>query len=153
MPKASPPHQDVGRIEVLVGEAGLGIGEPGPRDGDTWLAPELIGERTVDVVRIDRVRGRALAPDPDPQGPLLRWVLTAPGLARKEQPEGRQGRGRIAYERSTCMEALLDIDINHCVAVSVGINSRGRSCWWWVGPSFRIGGQLVTNICILHQAG
>ncbi len=35
------------------------------------LAPELIGERTVDVVRIDRVRGRALAPDPDPQGPLV----------------------------------------------------------------------------------
>src|SRR5208283_1076330 len=100
MPQVAPPHQDVGRIEVLVGNAGPGIGEPGPGDGNTRLAPELIGERSVDVVRIDRVRGRALAPDPDPQGPLVHWVFTARGLARVEQPKGRQGRGRTAHERS-----------------------------------------------------
>jgi len=84
MPKVAPPHQDVGRIEGLVGQAGLGIGKPAPRGGNTLLAPELISQRTVDVVRIDRVRGRALAPDPDPQRPLVRWVFTARGRARNE---------------------------------------------------------------------
>ena len=39
MPQVAPPHQDVGRIEVLVGEAGLGIGKPGPGDGDTCWRP------------------------------------------------------------------------------------------------------------------
>src|SRR5271157_4907466 len=48
------------------------------------------------------------------------------------------------------MEALLDI--NHCVAVSVGISSRGRS---WGGGSdhpSESAGMLITNTGILHQA-
>ena len=92
-------------------------------------------------------RGEAPGPKPGHLGRRLRLRHQPPGSWQFLNGGVQRGVSQFSARKPLASA----MGMNDCVAVSVGISSRGRSCWWRVGPSFKIGGQLVTNICSLHQ--
>src|SRR5207248_2979346 len=75
VPEPAPPDQDVGIVERRVGQAGLGLVESGQADLQTLAAAEVVADGAVDIVGIDRLGRRPLAPDADSQRTIrrLRW--------------------------------------------------------------------------------